>query len=58
MEVQVARTLLRHLQGGLERARIAQAMGAAVQRDLLRMDVLDILAAQKDRVGYYLARRL
>ena len=28
------------------------------QRDLLRVDVLDILAGQKDRVGYYLARRL
>jgi hypothetical protein len=33
-------------------------MGAAVQRELLRVDVLDILAAQKDRIGYYFARRL
>jgi hypothetical protein len=57
VEVEVARTLLRHLQSGLERARVAQAISAAVQRDLLRVDVLDILAAQKDRVGY-LARRL
>lgn len=58
VEVPIAGALLRHLHGGIERGRVAQAISAAVQRYLLRVDVFDIFAAQKDRVGYYLARRL